>query len=76
MNVLCCIPFRLLCGHTKYTAVGTALSPALTGVMPAIGPGDPQALFSLGHQHRSTEIRSQSCTSHAPGPAVGAMEAA
>ena len=44
--------------------------------MLAIGPTDSQALFSPGHQARSTEVRSQDCNSHAPGPTVGAMEAA
>ena len=44
--------------------------------MPAIGPGDSQALVSPGHQHRSTEVRSRDCSSHAPGHTLGAMEAA
>ena len=65
-----------LCRLTKYTAVGTALSSTLTMSMPAIGPGDSQALFSLGYQCRSTEVTSQDCSRCAPGPAVGAMEAA
>ena len=60
----------------KYTVVGTVLGPALTIGMPAIGPGVSQALFSVGHQHRPAEVRSQDCGSHARGPAVGAMEAA
>ena len=76
MNVLCCVPFHLLCVLTKYTIVGTALSPALTVGMLAIGPGDSQALFSPGHWNRSTEVRSQDCSSCAPGPTVGSMEAA
>ena len=40
--------------------------------MLTVGPGDSQALFSPGHWHRSTEDSS----SRAPGPALGAMEAA
>ena len=44
--------------------------------MLVIGPGDSQALLSPGHQHRSTEVRSQDCSSHVSGPIEGAMEAA
>ena len=76
MNVLCCGPFHPLCRLTKYTVVGTALSPALTVGMPAVGPGDCQVLFSTGHWHRSTEVRSHNCNSRALGPTVGALEAA
>ena len=76
MNVLCCVPFHPLCRLTKYTVVGTALDPAVTVGMPTIGPGNSQALFSPGHWCRSTEVRSQNCISHAPGPVVGAMESA
>ena len=59
-----------------YTVVGTVLGPTLTVGTPAIGPGDSQALFSPGHQCRSTEVSSQDCSSCAPGPTVGAVEAA
>ena len=76
MNVLCCAPFCSLCGLTKYIVAGTALGPTLTVGMPAIGPGDSQELFSPGYQHRSTEVRFQDCSNHAPGPSVGTMEAA
>ena len=72
--VLCSL--CLLCRLTKYTVADTALGPILTVDMPTIGPGDSQALFSAGHQCRSTEVRSQDCSSCAPGPAVGTMEAA
>ena len=75
MNALCCAPFCPLCGLTKYTVVGTALSLPLTVGMLATGPGDSQ-VFSPGHCHRYTEVRSQDCSSHAPGPAVGGIEAA
>ncbi|KAJ8781437.1 hypothetical protein J1605_007697 [Eschrichtius robustus] len=44
--------------------------------MPAIGPGVSQALFSPGHQCRSTEVISQDCSSRVPGPTVVAVEAA
>ena len=44
--------------------------------MLAFGPGVPQTLFSRGHQRRSSEVRSQDCSSRVPGPTVGAMEAA
>ena len=53
MNVFCCVHFCPLCGLTKYTVVGTALSIALAVGKFAIGPGDSQALFSPGHWHRS-----------------------
>ena len=76
MNVLYYFSFCPLCGLTKYTVVGTALSPALTVGMPAIGLGDSHVLFSPGHQCRSTEVRFQDCSSHSPRPAVGTMEAA
>ena len=59
-----------------YTVVNTVLGPILTEGMLAIGLGDYQALFSPGHQCRSSEVRSQDCSSRAPGPTVGAMEAA
>lgn len=65
-----------MCGLTGYTVVGTALSPVVTLGRPVVGPGVSQALFSPGHQHRFTEGGSQHCGSHAPGPAVVAMEAA
>ena len=68
MSVLCCVTFLLLCGFTKYTTVGTAT--------PADGPAVSQALFSPGHHHRYNEVRSQDCSSHALGPAMGAMEIA
>ena len=32
LNMLCCIPFCLLCGLTECTVVGTALDPTLTVV--------------------------------------------
>ena len=68
--------FTCCAGSQKYTIVGTALSTTLTVGMLAIGPGVSQTLFSPGHQCRSTEVRSQDCSSHAPGPIVGTMEAA
>ena len=71
MNVLSCVPFHALCGLTKYTVVDTALGPALTMGMPVIGPGDSQALFSPSHWWRSTEVRSQDCSSRAPRLSVG-----
>ena len=71
--MLCCVPFRPLCGLTKYAVVGTALGLTLTVCMPAVGPGDSHALFSCSHWCRSTEVRSQDCSSCGP---VGAKEAA
>ena len=40
----------------------------------AISSGISQA-FTPGYQHRSTEVWSQDCSSRAPGPTVGVMEA-
>ena len=61
---------------TKYTVVGPALGPTLTVSMPETGPGDTQVLFSPGHWYRSTEVRSQDCSSCALGSAVEVMDAA
>ena len=68
MNVLCCVTLPPLRGLTKYAVVGTG--PTLTVGVPAVGPGDSQALFSPGHQRTCTE--SQDRSGAAPGPAVGA----
>ena len=73
MGVLCCVTFHPLCELSNYTVVGTALSPMLTMGIPTIGPGVSQTLFSPGHQHRSTEVRSQDCSNHGSGLIVGAM---
>ena len=43
--------------------------------MPVICPGICQSLLSLGHQSRSTEVRSQDCSNHGSGPVVGLTEA-
>ena len=42
----------------------------------AVSPGVPQGLFSQGHQHRATDVRSQDHSPRTPGPALGAVEAA
>ena len=76
VNVLCRVPFHLFCRLAKYTVVGTALGPALAVGMSAFSPDDSQVLLSPGHWHRSTEVRPLDCSNHAPGPTVGAMEAA
>lgn len=57
-----------MCRFTEYTVVGT--------VMPAIGLGVSQVLFSPSYQFISTEVRSQDCSSFVLGPTVSAMEAA
>lgn len=51
VSVFCCVTFHLLCGLTKYTIVATA--------MLAVGLGVSQALFSPGHWHPSTDVRSR-----------------
>lgn len=61
---------------TSYSCFDTALVSTLTVGVLAIGPGISQALFSPGHQHRSTEVRSQNCSNHGSLPAVGANGAA
>lgn len=68
VSVFCCVTFHLLCGLTKYTIVATA--------MLAVGLGVSQALFSPGHWHPSTDVRSKDCSSNVPVPVMGAMEAA
>ena len=59
VSMLCCVTFYLLCELTSYSLVGIALGPTLTMGMLAVVPGVSQALFSPGHQCRSTEVRSQ-----------------
>ena len=49
----------LLYELSESTAVGTAVGPTLTVDMLVVGPSVCQMLFSSGHQHRSTEVRSQ-----------------
>ena len=74
--MLCCVTFHPLCKLSDYTVVGTALGTTLTVGMSAIGLGVSQALFSPGHQRRSTDIRSQDCSNHGSGPVMGEMGAA
>ena len=76
MSMVCCATFHPLCKFTSYSVVGIALGHTLTTGMPATYSGVSQLLFSLGHQHRSTEVRSQDCSNHGSGPTVGAMRAA
>ena len=76
MSVLCCITFHLLCKITSYSVVDTAFGASLIMGMLAVVPGVSQVLFSPGHQCRSTEVKSQVCSNHGSGPAVGAMGAA
>ena len=58
------------CVSLMWPCVGTALGPTLTVGMPAHGPGVSQMLFSVGHQHRSSEVRSQNGIHHGAGPTV------
>ena len=62
MIVFCCVTFHLLGELRSYSVFGTDLSPSLTVGMLAIRPGVSQALFSPGHQSRSTDVRSQDCS--------------
>ena len=59
------------CVGSKSTLL-LALSSAPSQPMPAIS----QVLFSQGYRCRPTDVRSQDCSSCAPGSIVGAMEAA
>ncbi|ELR60503.1 hypothetical protein M91_04468 [Bos mutus] len=67
---LCCVTFHQLCELSDYTAVGTAVSLTLTAGVQSAGPGVSLALFSSGHQYKSTEGRSQDHTDHGSGPTV------
>ena len=75
MGELCCVTFHQLCELSDYTAVGTAVSLTLTAGVQSAGPGVSLALFSSGHQYKSTEGRSQDHTDHGSGPTVGTMGA-
>ena len=65
VNGLCCVPFGLLCGFTKYSVAGTAPGLTFTMGMLVVDPGDSQAFF---HRAASAEpLRQvpgwlQSCT--------------
>lgn len=74
MSGLCGVTFSL-CGLTEYTVIGAAFSPILAVGMAVICLGVSQAFFSLGHQCRSTEVRTKDCSIYSPGPTVGYMEA-
>ena len=74
MGVICCVTFHPLCELSDYTVVGSALGHTLTVGMPAVGPGVFQMLFSPGHQHRSTEVRSWDYSDHGSEPTVGAAQ--
>ena len=54
MDVLCLVHLYPLCRLTKYTIVGTALSPGLAMGMQASDPGEFQEMFSPGYWHGST----------------------
>lgn len=75
MSGLCGVTFSL-CGLTEYTVIGAAFSPILAVGMAVICLGVSQAFFSLGHQCRSTEVRTQDCSIGASGPTMVFMEAA
>ena len=57
VNVLCCVHFTCCVGLQSIVS-DTALSPALIMGMLTVDLGDSQALFTPGHQHKSTEVRS------------------
>ena len=68
--------FSSLCRLTEYSVVSAALSPNLTMGMSIMGSCVSLSLFSLGHQCRSTEVRTQDCSIGASGPTMVFMEAA
>ena len=55
------------------TVFVTVLSPILTVSMLSICTGASQVVFSLGHQHRSTDVMSLYCSNHGPVHAVGTV---
>ena len=67
--LLCCLPLIALIHKAHHCW------PHLNLRMPVVGLGVPQLLFSQVYQHGSTEAMSWDCSSHAPGPTVGAPEA-
>lgn len=71
MSVPFCVTFYLLCRFTEFNVVSAALGCTLTIGMSVVGPSVSQALFSPGHQHRSTEVRLQNCSSYVSGPIIG-----
>lgn len=54
VNVLCCVPLTCCVGLQSIVS-DTALSPALIMGMLTVDLGDSQALFTAGHQHKSTQ---------------------
>lgn len=69
-------PFTYCASSQIKILLSTPLSPTLTVGMLTIDSGVFQALSSLGHQHRSTEVRSRDCSNHKSRSAVGAACAA
>ena len=66
-----------MCGLKEYTIVGTALSPTLIMyLMSVFGPGYLSDVVCIRSAVRSTEVRTQDFSIHAPKPTVGFMEAA
>lgn len=57
VNMLCSVPFTCCVGLQSIIS-GTNLSPTLIMGMLSVDLGDSQALFTSGHQHKSTEVRS------------------
>ena len=76
VSMLCCIPFCPLYRLTNYTSAGTTFGPTLTVGIQVNGPVISQAFISPAHWHKHTKVRSQDCSSCAPGPTVGAVETA
>ena len=77
-SVLCGVACHPLCGFTKYAVLDTALSSTSTVECRPWCPSGtvftkpPAQICS----HRSTEVTYQDHSGHAPGHAMGAMEAA
>lgn len=58
------------CGSSHVTLVSTAPGPTLTMGIPALALSVSQMLFSPGHQHRPTEIKTEDCIHHGAGSIV------
>ena len=68
------VPFCCLCGLTKYTVVGAALSPTLIVGMLAVGHADFSSVVFTGPPTLIHWAQAPGLQCYLPGPSVGAME--
>lgn len=74
MSVLCCVTFPPLYRFKKYIVVGTALLPYLNHCYIGNWPWCLSDVFSPGHQHISTEVKTQYCHIYVPVSTIGIMD--